>query len=367
MKFVSNKADLVKEISVAQEIISSRNTLSILSNVLMEANDNALSIKATDLKVSFETIIPVETSEPGTITVFCDKFLGILRSLPEGDVEFEQQDQRLDIRPMFKKIDFQLKSIASDKFPELQEISDDSYFELPQRDLLDMIGQTIFAISDDETRYFMNGVYMENIDGKLIMVATDGRRLSYISKPVDSSVAPFDGVIIPPKVLTLVRKLSSGEGNLSLAVTDKNVFFKFDNQKLSSNLIEGQFPNYNRVIPESQDYEIVVDKAEFMDALNRVSLLVEQKSRRIFMTVNENNILLHSEESEIGVAREEIPCKYEGPETSLALNYLFIVEPLRVMEDETVTIKFTDSKKAMSIVPAEEKDYVHVVAPMQLD
>ncbi len=249
MKFVSNKADILKEISVAQEIISSRNSLSILSNVLIETGDNVLTVKATDLKVSFETSIPVETSEPGTTTVFCDRFLGILRSLPDGDIEFEQQDQRLDIRPMYKKIDFQLKSIAGDKFPELQEISDDSYFELPQKDILEMINQTIFAVSDDETRYFMNGVYMENLDGKLIMVATDGRRLSFISKEVDENIAAFDGVIVPPKILSLIRKLTSGEGSISLAVTDKNIFAKLDSQRLSSNLIEGQFPNYKRVIP----------------------------------------------------------------------------------------------------------------------
>ncbi|MAG13587.1 MAG: DNA polymerase III subunit beta [Spirochaetales bacterium] len=367
MKFVCNKADIVKEIGIAQEIISSRNTLSILSNVLIEAQESSLSIKATDLKVSFETVIPVDIQEMGATTVYCDKFLGILRSLPDGDVEFELQDQRLDIRPMLRKIDFQLKSIASDKFPELQETADENYFEIPQKDLLEMISQTIFAVSDDETRYFMNGVYMENIDGQLIMVATDGRRLSFISKEVDTNISTFDGVIIPPKILSLIKKLSSGEGILSLAVTEKSVFVKFDNQRLSSNLIEGQFPNYKRVIPETQDHEIVVDKGELVDALNRVSLLAEQKSRRIFVTVNENSLLLHCEESDIGVAREEIVCRYEGPEISLALNYLFLVEPLRVMDEESVSIKFTDSKKAISLLPSEEKDYVHVVAPMQLD
>ena len=367
MKFVSNKTDILKEVSVAQEIISARNTLSILSNVFLETAENMLKVKATDLKVSFETSIPVETLDPGTTTVFCDKFLGILRSLPNGEVEFEQQDQSLDIRPLFKKIDFQLKTIASDKYPELQEISDESFFELPQRDLLDMINQTIFAVSDDETRYYMNGVYLENVDSKLVMVATDGRRLSYIAKAVDSSIASFEGVIIPPKVLLLVKKLASGEGNLSLAVTSKNVFFKFDNQKLVSNLIEGQFPNYSRVIPESQDYAIEVDRIELLEALNRVSLLVEQKSRRVFFTVNENNIMLHSEESEIGLAREEIACAYDGPETSLAFNYLFLVEPLRVMDEAKVNIRFTDSKKAISLLPTDEKEYIHIIAPMQLD
>ena len=367
MKFICSKADIVKEITIAQEIISSRNTLSILSNVLMVAQDGCLSIKATDLKVSFETVIPVDVQDEGNTTVYCDKFLGILRSLPEGDVEFELQDQSLDIRPMLRKIDFQLKSIASDKFPELQETADSNYFEIPQADLLDMISQTIFAVSDDETRYFMNGVYLEHVDGKLIMVATDGRRLSFISKDVHADVQEFEGVIIPPKILSLIRKLSSGEGTLWLAVTDKTIFVKFDNQKLSSNLIDGQFPNYNRVIPESQDHEIVVNRGDLADALTRVSILAEQKSRRIFVTVNENTLLLHCEESDIGVAREEITCQYTGPEISLALNYLFLIEPLRVIEDESISIKFTDSKKAISLLPSDEKDYVHIVAPMQLD
>ena len=367
MKFVCDKAALLTEISVAQEIISSRNTLSILSNVLLDARDGFLLIKATDLKVAFETRIPVEVMTPGDTTVYCDKFLGIIRSLPDGEVEFEQQDQRLDIRPLLKKIDFQLKSIASDKYPELQDVVEEQYFELPQKELIEMIQQTVFAVSDDETRYFMNGVYLENLDGALIMVATDGRRLSFIRNNVGAQLESFEGVIIPPKVLSLVRKLCSGEGSVSLAVTDKNLFAKFDNQRLSSNLIEGQFPNYNRVIPESQEYDIIVNRAELLDALSRVSLLVEQKSRRIFLVANENNLLLHCEESEIGIAREEIQCKYEGPETSIALNYQFLMEPLRVMDDEEVAIKFTDPKKAVTLCSAEEKDYLHIVAPMQLD
>ncbi|HOV62342.1 MAG TPA: DNA polymerase III subunit beta, partial [Spirochaetia bacterium] len=161
MKFTCEKNALLQEISIAQEIISSKNALSILSNVLLIAEESTLTIKATDLKVSFETKVPISTEVSGSTTVFCDKFLGILRSLPEGEVEFEQDDQKLVIRPLFKKIDFQLKSIASDKFPELNEIDESKYFSIPQKDLNDMIGETIFAVSDDETRYFMNGVFFE--------------------------------------------------------------------------------------------------------------------------------------------------------------------------------------------------------------
>ena len=367
MKFTCHKNVILKEIAIAQDIISSRNSLSILSNVLLEADNGTLKIKATDLKVSFETQIPVDVSQAGSTTVFCDKFLGIIRSLPDGDVEFNLTDGRLLINPLFGKINFQLKSITSDKFPEIKEIEDDKYFELPQSSLIDMISQTVFSVSDDETRYFMNGVYLEHEEGTLSMVATDGRRLSFIKKDLSTEIKDFDAVIIPTKILHLIKKLSSGEGNLYLAVSEKTIFVKFDNQKLSSNLIEGQFPNYNRVIPEHQEFNINVNKHDLIEALRRVSLLVEQKSRRIYMTFSTGTITLNSEESEIGVAKEEISCDYEGDGLTVALNYLYLLEPLKVIEEKEITIKFTEANKAISIISVPEKDYFHIVMPMQLD
>ena len=367
MKFTCEKNTIQKEISIAQEIISTRNALSILSNVLLVAEDNTLTIKATDLKVGFETQIPADIAEEGSTTVFCDKFLGILRSLPDGDIEFEQTDNRLLIKPLFKKINFQLKSIAGDKFPELQEIAEDQFFEIPQKDVIQMVSQTIFAVSDDETRYFMNGVYLENREGGLSMVATDGRRLSFISKEFEDQIPEFDPVIIPPKVLQLLRKLASGEGNLRLAVGEKNLFMQFENQRISSSLIEGQFPNYKRVIPDQQQYEITIDKPQFEEALKRVSLLVEQKSRRIYLNLSENNITLTSEESEIGVAKEEVECDYDGPEMTIALNYLYLTEPLRVINDEEILVRFTEPNKAITLLSKPEKEFFHIVMPMQLD
>ena len=367
MKFTCHKNVILKEIAIAQDIISSRNSLSILSNVLLEADNETLKIKATDLKVSFETQIPVEVSQAGSTTVFCDKFLGIIRSLPDGDVEFNLADGRLLINPLFGKINFQLKSISSDKFPEIKEIGDDKYFELPQNSLIDMISHTVFSVSDDETRYFMNGVYLEHQEGTLSMVATDGRRLSFIKKDLSTEIKDFDPVIIPTKILHLIKKLSSKEGNLYLAVSDKSIFVKFDNQKISSNLIEGQFPNYKRVIPEHQEFNINVNKNDLIEALRRVSLLIEQKSRRLYMTFSTGTITLNSEESEIGIAKEEINCDYEGDGLTVALNYLYLLEPLKVIEEEEITIKFTEANKAISIISVPEKDYFHIVMPMQLD
>lgn len=368
MKFTCEKTSILKEISIAQEIISSRNALSILSNVLLDCSQNALTIRATDLKVSFETRIPVDVTVPGSTTVFCDKLLGIVRSLPEGEVEFSlEADDRLVIQPLFKKINFQLKSIAAEKFPEIQSISEDQYFEIPQRDFVEMVTQTIFAVSDDETRYFMNGVYLENSDGELAMVATDGRRLSFIRRGIESPLPDFQGVIVPPKILNLVAKLASGEGVIQLAVTDKNIFAQFDSKRVSSTLIEGQFPHYRRVIPEQQEHQSFVNRVELLEALRRVSLLVEQKSRRIYVTLGADAITLNSEESDIGVAKEEIPCRFDGPESTIGLNYLYLLEPLRVMKADEVLIQFSEPNKAVTLHPVPEADFFHVVMPMQID
>lgn len=367
MKFSVDKSLLLKEVSIAQEIIASRNNMSILSNVLLDVSDGSLKIKATDLKVSFETVLPVQETVPGTTTVFCDKFLGILRTLPEGEVEFELgEGGKLFIRPLGKSIQFHLKSLSSEKFPETAHVDEDRYFELSQATVLEMISQTIFSVSDDESRYFMNGVYLEKKEGKLIMVATDGRRLSYIEKDMEIS-QDFSGIIIPPKALHLIRKLASGQGNMYVAVVDKSIFLKFDNQKISSNLIDAQFPNYTRVIPETQPLMLKVRKDDLQEALKRVSLLAEQKSKRIYLTVADHNILMNSEESDIGMAKEEIPCEYDGPQTVLALNYTFLQDPLKVISDNALILKFTDSKKAVTLTTDPQKDFFHIIMPMQTD
>lgn len=368
MKFICDKSVIVKEISIAQEIISSRNALSILSNVLLEAKDDVLIIKATDLKVGFETRIPAVIEIPGSTTVFCDKFLGILRSLPDGEITFEQnENERLSIKPIDKKIVFELNCISAEKFPELQSIEDDSYFEISQELFNTMISQTIFSISVDEARYFMNGVYMEKNDNSLLMVATDGRRLSYISADPESEFNDFSGIIIPPKILNLIKKLSSGEGNLSLSVTDKTIYVKFDNQKITSTLIEGQFPNFSRVIPESQEYNVIIDRSSLNEALKRVSLLAEQKSKRIYMTFSEGNLNLKSEESEIGMADEDIPCDYTGEEIRLAVNYIYLQDPLKVIKEDSLKIEFSEANRAVTVKCEPEADYFHIIMPMQMD
>jgi DNA polymerase-3 subunit beta len=367
MKFTCERSVLLKEISIAQEIISSKNAISILSNVLLEAENDTLLIKATDIKVNFETRVPITLLESGATTVFCDKLLGILTSIPDGELEFDQSDIKITIKPTFKKIKFQLKSIASEKFPEFPSVGEVPYFELPSKEFKEMITQTVFAVSDDETRYFMNGVFLEKNNDKLTMVATDGRRLAFISKEAAAAIPDFNGVIVPPKVLSLILKRAGDEGMIGIAVSEKNIFIKFGSYHVSSVLIEGHFPNYQRVIPEKQLYSFGVNKVELTEALKRVSLLVEQKSRRIYLNVNPGFVAISSEESEIGTAREEIPCRYDGESVTIALNYRYLEEPLKVIAESEVTLHFSEANKAITMYPEPTRDFFHIIMPMQLD
>ena len=251
MYFICEKSIILREISVAHEIIASRNTLSVLSNVLFDLGDDSLRICATDLKASFETRVPVVTRKPGKITVYCEKLLAILKALPEGEVEFRQEEGESHlIITEGKDIKFALSSIPADKYPDLPVATGAREFSISQKVFINMIRHTIFAISPDETRYFMNGVFMEKKAESLAMVATDGRRLSFISVSPEGDLPDFQGVIIPPKVLNLIKKLASGEGNIQLAIVNNLMSVKFDNQIITTSLIEGQFPNYARVIPE---------------------------------------------------------------------------------------------------------------------
>ncbi|MDR1868404.1 MAG: DNA polymerase III subunit beta [Treponema sp.] len=365
MKFICNKEVLLKEIAIAQEIIASKNAISILSNIYLEANNNSLTIKATDMKVNFQTEVPVNVIESGSTTVYGDKFFGIISSFPHSEIEFSQKDITAVIKPTtLKKPEYKLKIIASDKYPEFP-VSSSSFFDIPIKDFKEMIQQSVFAVSDDETRYFMNGVFLEKSENKLNMVATDGRRLAFISKSAGKDVNDFAGIIIPPKILNTIVKRSGDEGLISISVNDKSIFIKFASYKFSSVLIEGSFPNYRKVIPENQEFSLSVKRSEMLDALHRVSLMVEKKSHRIFLGLSSGKMAVYSEESEMGTVEDEIPCQYDGEDITIALNYRYMEEPFRIMTDDEIRIRFSGATKAITIEPVPEKDFFHIVMPMQ--
>ncbi|MCL2765633.1 MAG: DNA polymerase III subunit beta [Treponema sp.] len=365
MKFTCNKEVLLKEISIAQEIISSKNAVLILSNIYLEAVNNSLIIKAKDMKVNFQTEVPVNVIESGSTTVYGDKFLGIINSFPHDEIEFLQKDNVAIIKPTTKKKpEYKLKSIASDKFPALP-VSSEKFFEMPIKDFKEMVQQSVFAVSDDETRYFMNGVYLEKSEDKINMVATDGRRLAFIGKTADKKIKDFQGIIIPPKILQTVIKRSGDEGLINISISDKMIFINFASYQFSSVLIEGMFPNYKKVIPDKQEFSLSVKREEMLAALRRVSLMVEKKSHRIFLGVSPGRMSVYSDESELGTVEDEIPCKYDGEDINIALNYRYLEEPFKIMTEDEIKVKFSSAIKAITIEPVPEKDFFHIVMPMQ--
>ena len=369
MKFTFDKEAMVKEISIAQEIISTKNAGSILSNVLLSASNNTLTLKATDIKVNYETQIPVQVIEEGSTTVYCDKFIGILNSLPEGEIEFDQSSNEsgidVKIKPVGKKIKFQMKSMSQEKYPEFDSADNVPYFDIPSKDLKDMISQTSFAVSEDETRYFMNGVYFEKKGDNLNLVATDGRRLSFSSKNILAGINDFPSAIVHPKILNIILKHAPNEGNISVAIVDKMIFFRFGNYKFGSVLLEGNFPNYERVIPENQTHSLVVSKSDLLDALKRVALMVDKKAGRLYFNISDGILQIVSQQSEMGSADEEIPCEYAGESYTIALNYRYIEEPLRGINSEKIGFEFTEEMKAVTMRPEPAVDYFHIIMPMQ--
>ena len=371
MKFTFDRDAMIGEIAIAQEIISTKNSGSILSNVFLSAADNALTIKATDVKVAFQTVVPVQVLAEGSTTVYCDKFMGILASLPPGEVEFDQAEgdgsQALSviIRPVGKKIKFEMRTMSDEKFPEVAVSEDAPYFEVGAKDLKEMIAQTVFAVSVDETRYFMNGVYFEKKGDLLNMVATDGRRMGFSSRELLAGVPDFPPAIIHPKVLGIVLKHCPDEGSISMAIVDKMVFFKFGNYRFGAALIEGQFPAYERVIPASQAHSFTVAKDDLVAAMKRVALMVDKKAGRIYFNMENGLLRITSRQSELGSADEEIASDYSGEPMSIAMNYRYIEEPLRVLGSDRIAFEFTEEMKAVTMRPEPASHYFHIIMPMQ--
>ncbi len=373
MKFTFDRDAMIKEISIAQEIITNKSPISILSNILIIAENNSLTIKATDSKVKFTTVIPVDIQQEGRTTIFCDKFMSILSSLPSGEIEFIQEDIGVTIKPIAKRVKFQLKSQASEKFPEVGSSENVPFFEIPSKDFKEMISETIFAVSNDVNRYFMTGVYFVKNGDTLTMVATDGRRLSCDNK-TGFNVPDFQPAIIPTKILSCVLKNAPDEGNIQLAVVDKSVFVKFANLEFSSVLIDGQFPNYQKVIPENLSMSFMVNKADLDAALKRTTIMVDKKVSKIIFKISSGVLKLISPESDIGTADEEIPCRYDGQDISMILNFTYVIEPLKVIDSENVVFDFNINEssgdgeanitKAVVMRSEAVGDYIHVIMPM---
>ena len=367
MKFVCNKNNILKELSNALDFTSQRNTLAVYANVCLILEGNNLTLKATDQKMSYVSEMTVDGLEDGSTTVVCDKFLNIIKNLPDSNIVFEDNEDKIKISPEGTAIEFKLRTIEASAFPSLVFGDESGYFRVSQRDFTDMIGQVIFAVSDDESKYAMNGALLEKDGNGLIMVGTDGRRLSYINRQIGSVIPDFPKATIPSRFLNLIKKLSVGEGDFEINVGNNSISLRFGSCTISSSLIKNDFPAYKRVIPENQSKVCIVNINTFSDALKRVSLLVENKFKKIILEFNENRMTVYCDESDVGAGREEIDCRYEGEPQRCAMNYTYILSPLKVMDGEEARIEFSEPGRPFTLKSEPERDYLHVIMPMNLN
>ena len=343
MKFVCQKNAILKELSNALDFTSQRNTLAVYANVCLVLEDNNLTIKATDQKMSYVSEMTVEGIENGSTTVVCDKFLNIIKNLPESNILFEDSDDKIKIKPEGTSIEFKLRTIEASAFPSLS-FGDEGYFKVSQKDFTDMINQVIFAVSDDESKYAMNGALLEKDGSGLVMVGTDGRRLSYINRQISGEIPDFPKATIPSRFLNLIRKLSVGEGDFEINV-----------------------PAYRRVIPENQSKVCIVNINTLSDALKRVSLLVENKYKKVILEFSDNKLTVYCDESDVGAGREEIECRYEGEDQRCAMNYTYLLSPLKVMDGDEARIEFSEPGRPFTVKSEPVRDYLHVIMPMNLN
>ena len=317
--------------------------------------------------MSYVSELTVDGLEDGSTTVVCDKFLNIIKNLPDSNIVFEDSEDKIKISPEGTSIEFKLRTIEASAFPSLVFGDESGYFRISQKDFTDMIGQVIFAVSDDESKYAMNGALLEKDGTGLIMVGTDGRRLSYINRQIGTEIPDFPKATIPSRFLNLIKKLSVGEGDFEINVGNNSISLRFGSCTISSSLIKNDFPAYRRVIPENQSKVCIVNINTFSDALKRVSLLVENKFKKIILEFNENKMTVYCDESDIGAGREEIECRYEGEPQRCAMNYTYLLSPLKVMDGEEARIEFSEPGRPFTLKSEPERDYLHVIMPMNLN
>ena len=368
MKFTTSREALIKAITIAQDIISNKSPVSILSNVLLETAENKVIVKCTNSTVSLVTSFSAEIEEPGTLTVFCDKFMSIINSLPAGDVEISSNENEILVQPVGKKVKFKIKHLASDKFPIINGVVADSAIKIAAKDFKNLIRNTIFAVSSDQNRFIMTGCYICKVDNLLNMVATDGRRMS-VCNCVDFS-PEFTPAIIPTKMLSVIEKFCSDEGNIELVTTNKICSVKAGNIAITTSLIDGQYPTWQKVLPSNLDHTITVSKKDLEDAIKCACIMV-QKNGRVQMAIDKNKLEISSPDTEIGSSKQEIAAVYDGEPVNIALNALYLSDILKIITADSISIDFSlnEEKKVTKALIVRESEnnktcYTHVVMPM---
>lgn len=372
MKLTIERTALLRSLGHVQSVVEKRNTIPILSNVLVEAKGGSLALTATDMDLAIVEAVAAEVAQPGAATVPAHTLYDIVRKLPEGaqvQIELAADGQQVSIRAGRSR--FSLSTLPKEDFPATAAGDLAHKFPLSAADLRGLIDRTKFAISTEETRYYLNGIYLHAFTaGKqktLRAVATDGHRLARVEMPLPEGAENIPGVIVPRKMVNEVRKLiEEVDGTVAVSLSDTRIRFAFDDVVLTSKLIDGSFPDYQRVIPTGNDKILEVDRKEFHDAVDRVSTISSEKSRAVKLSLKPGSLTLSATSAENGSATEEIEVKYEGAPVDIGFNSKYLLDVAQQIEGEGLQMVLADSVAPTLLRDMADAMALYVLMPMRV-
>jgi DNA polymerase-3 subunit beta len=367
MELVVRKNELLRELQLFQGIVERKNTIPILANILVEAKGDELRMLATDLEVALRSRCPATVAKPGALTLPAKKLYEIVKALPETDVRIEQD--KAGVRVAAERFDSRMQTLPREDFPSLPEAGSGPSIALPRAAIRQMVAKTQFAITGEDTRFFLNGAKFIMRPGSLTLVATDGHRLALVDVQHTLEVEGEVGVILPKKTLLEVGKLvADGDGPVLFAQGENHLFFEVDGRTLISRMIDGQFPAFERVIPKGNDKTIEFDRERLTSAVKRVALLSNERSRAVKFEVAKGKVEVTSSSSEFGEAREQLPVEFDGGTMAISFNAQYVLDFLNVVETDVVSLSLKDevSQAVMKPVGADGYDYTYVIMPMRI-
>lgn len=371
MEFTVSKADLVRELNLSQGVVEKKTTIPILSNVLLEASGDRLSLTATDLELGIRCATPTKVKSGGAGTIPAKKLLDYVRLLPEGEVNFKFSDNHWATITCGRSRT-RIAGMSRESYPELPQMPA-PLAQLPIGLLASMISKTIFAISAEESRFTLNGALLVLNENTVTLVSTDGHRLSLVEceNPLGNP-APYRA-LLPRKAMAEILKLASDAEDKAAAVDfagdDNHLFFQLGSRLLISRKLTGNFPDFERVLPKGHTHSVDLDREEFRAAIERVSQFADERSRAIKVRFADNEATIHSSLSESGESEESLAIEYGGPTVEIGFNAQYLLEFMRAVPEAKVAFHFKDAQSAGELTPSGEGvdyKYRYVVMPMRI-
>jgi DNA polymerase III subunit beta len=370
MDIVVRKNDLLKELQLFQGIVERKNSIPILSNVLVETAKGEIRIAATDLDVSLRSTCAAQVVKPGAITLGAKKLYEIMRSLPDSDVHIEVlSDAWTTIE--CERVKFKMAGLPREDFPALPDPAKEQGVDIGGDVLRDLIARTAFAITAEDARYYLAGALLILAKDSVSMVATDGHRLSYASRKVPLKLAEPQRVLVPRKAVQEIGRLLESADTISFQKLENHLVFVAQNRTLASKTIEGQFPAFEKVIAITGDKTLELPRELLATAIRRVSLLSSERSRAVKLSLEDGQLELAASSPDLGEARESLPCEYKGASVEIGFNAQYILDFLQAAATERVVMELKDNESQGVLRPVPNKDdaatdYRYVVMPMRL-